>query len=116
MSLGTLPYLLAAWLFAVGLYGIVTSKNYVHMIMCLGVVQSSTYVLILQVGYVAHATAPIFFDVPVGTRAVDPVVQSLVLTDVVVGVVVAALLLSLALQAHKRTGTMNPNDLRALVG
>jgi multicomponent Na+:H+ antiporter subunit C len=111
-----LPYLLSAWLFFIGLYGIVTSRNYVHMIMCLSVVQSSTYVLILEVGYVVRGTAPIFKDVPVGTRAVDPVVQSLVLTDIVVGVVVAALLLALALQAHKRSGTLNPDDLRTMAG
>jgi multicomponent Na+:H+ antiporter subunit C len=113
---GNLPYVLAVWLFAVGMYGVVTSRNFVHMIVCLSVVQSSTYVLILQVGYVRGGTAPVFADVPVGTRAVDPVVQSLVLTDVVVGVVVGALLFSLALQAHKRTGTLDPNDLRSLVG
>jgi multicomponent Na+:H+ antiporter subunit C len=112
----TAPFLLAGWLFLVGLYGIVTSRNFIHMIMCLTVVQASTYVLILQVGYVNGGTAPIYKDVPVGTRAVDPVVQSLVLTDIVVGVVVSALLLSLALQAHKRTGTLNPEDLRTLVG
>jgi len=112
----TAPFLLAGWLFLVGLYGIVTSRNFIHMIMCLAVVQASTYVLILQVGYVNGGTAPIYKDVPVGTRAVDPVVQSLVLTDIVVGVVVSALLLSLALQAHKRTGTLNPEDLRTLVG
>ena len=109
-------YWLAVWLFAVGLYGVVTSRNYAHMVMCLSVVQSATYVLILEVGYRHGSTAPIFLDVPVGTPAVDPVVQSLVLTDVVVGVVVGALLLSLALQAHKRTGTLDPHDLRALVG
>jgi multicomponent Na+:H+ antiporter subunit C len=112
----TAPFLLAGWLFLVGLYGIVTSRNFIHMIMCLAVVQASTYVLILQVGYVNGGTAPIYRDVPVGTRAVDPIVQSLVLTDIVVGVVVSALLLSLALQAHKRTGTLNPEDLRTLVG
>jgi multicomponent Na+:H+ antiporter subunit C len=109
-------YWLAVWLFAVGLYGVVTSRNYIHMVMCLSVVQAATYVLILEVGYRHGSTAPIFLDVPVGTSAVDPVVQSLVLTDVVVGVVVGALLLSLALQAHKRTGTLDPHDLRALVG
>jgi len=113
---GVAPFVLAAWLFFVGLYGIVTSRNFVHTVMCLSVVQSSNYVLILQIGYVVRATAPIFKDVPVGTRAVDPVVQSLVLTDIVVGVVVAALLLALALQAHKRSGTMNPDDFEAMAG
>jgi multicomponent Na+:H+ antiporter subunit C len=117
MSLqGVAPFVLAAWLFFVGLYGIVTSRNFIHVVMCLSVVQSSTYVLILQVGYVVRGTAPIYKDVPVGTRAADPVVQSLVLTDIVVGVVVTALLLALALQAHKRSGTMNPDDLHSVAG
>lgn len=72
--------------------------------------------MILQVGYLLGATAPIYRDQAVRARAVDPVVQSLVLTDIVVGVVVVALLLSLALQAHKRSGTMDPDDLRPMVG
>jgi multicomponent Na+:H+ antiporter subunit C len=113
---GAAPFVLAAWLFFVGLFGIVTSRNFIHVVMSLAVVQSSTYILILQVGYVVRGTAPIFKDVPVGTRAVDPVVQSLVLTDIVVGVVVAALLLALALQAHKRSGTLNPDDIQAMEG
>jgi multicomponent Na+:H+ antiporter subunit C len=116
LSIENLPYLLSAWLFFVGLYGIVSSTNFIHMIMCLSVVQSSTYVLFLQVGYLVRGTAPIFKDVPVGTRAVDPVVQSLVLTDIVVGVVVTALLLALVLQAHKRVGTLDPQDLHAAEG
>jgi multicomponent Na+:H+ antiporter subunit C len=108
--------MLAGWLFFVGLYGVVTTRNFIHMAICLQVVQASTYVLILQVGYVNGGTAPIYKDVPVGTRAVDPVVQSLVLTDIVVGLTVIALLLALALQAHKQTGTLNPDDLRPLEG
>ena len=114
--MGTMPFVLAAWLLFVGLYGIVTSDNYVHMVMCLSVVQSSTYVLLLEVGYRAAGTAPIFKDIPVGTKAVDPVVQALTLTDIVVGVTVTALLLALVLQAQKRTGTLNPDDLRPLEG
>jgi multicomponent Na+:H+ antiporter subunit C len=43
---------------------------------------------------------------------VDPVVQALTLTDVVVGTTVTALLLALAVQAHKRYGTLDPQDLR----
>ena len=104
------------FLAAVGLYGVTTSKNFVQLVMCLSVVQSSTYVLILEVGYRVRATAPMYKDVPVGTRAVDPVVQSLVLTDIVVGVVVMALILALALQIHKRSHTLNPDDLHVMEG
>ncbi len=111
-----LPYLVAAWLFFVGLYGVVSSRNLIHLVVCLSVMQSSTYVLLLAVGYVDKGTAPIFKDVPVGTKAVDPVVQALTLTDVVVSVTVAALLLALSMDAHERAGTVDPDELHAMRG
>lgn len=116
MTGGVLPYFLAGWLFLVGLYGVTTSRNFVHLVMCLSIMQSSTYVLILEVGYRVHATAPIYKDIAIGKRAVDPVVQSLVLTDIVIGVVVTALILALTLQVHKRTETLDPDDLFAMQG
>jgi multicomponent Na+:H+ antiporter subunit C len=111
-----LPYAVAAWLFLVGLYGVVTSRNLVHLIACLSVAQSATYLLLLAIGYRTGGTAPVFYDVPVGTPAVDPVVQALTLTDVVVGVTVSAMLLALAVQEHKRFGTLDPDELRAMRG
>ena len=111
-----LPYVVAAYLLVIGLYGMVTSRNLIHMVVCLSVVQSSTYVVLLSIGYRLDATAPIFVDIPVGTRAVDPIVQALTLTDVVIGVTVSALLLALAVQVHKRSGTLDPNSLSSLKG
>jgi len=110
------PYVVAAWLFVVGLYGIVTSRNMIHLVICLSVVQSSTYVLLLAIGYRTGAGAPVFATVPLSTPAVDPVVQALTLTDVVVEATVTALLLSLAVQAHKRFGTLDPDELRSMQG
>ena len=109
-----LPWLVAAWLFAIGVYGMVTSRNYVHLIGCLSVCQSGTYVLLLAIGFKWGAGAPIFYDHPPGTPAVDPVVQALVLTDVVIGATVAALLLALTLQVFKRKGTIDPYELKPL--
>ncbi len=111
-----LPYAIAAWLLVIGLYGVVTSRNYIHLVMCLAVLQSSTYVLLLSIGYKVGGGPPVFASVPVGTRAVDPVVQALMLTDIVVEATVVALVLSLALQAHKRTGTLNPDKIDELQG
>ena len=110
------PYALAVWIFLVGLYGVVTSRNLIHLAVCLSVVQSSTYVLLLSIGYVERGTAPIFADVPKGTRAVDPVVQALTLTDIVVSVTVLGLLLALAIQVQKRRGSTDPDELRAMQG
>jgi multicomponent Na+:H+ antiporter subunit C len=111
-----LPFLVAAWLFIVGLYGIVTSRHLVHLIMCLVVVQTSTYLLLLGVGYRLGATSPIFADIPVGTKAVDPVTHALMLTDIVVEATVMALLLALAIQAKERAGTVDPDQLRIMRG
>jgi multicomponent Na+:H+ antiporter subunit C len=111
-----LPYFVAAWLFVVGLYGVITSRNLVHLIICLSVMQSSTYVVLLTIGYRHGAAAPVFADIPPGTPAVDPVVQALMLTDVVVEVTVMALLLALAVLAHARTGELDPNRLGIVRG
>lgn len=111
-----LPYAIAAWLFIVGLWGVVSSRNLVSTVLSLTVVQSSTYVLLLAVGYRSGAAAPIVADIPASSRLVDPTVQVLVLTDVVIEATVTALLLALVVQAHKRFGSIDPADLRALRG
>lgn len=110
------PYILTAWLFFIGLYGVVTSRNLFHLILCLSVIQSSSYVLLLGIGYRVGAAAPVFSDIPANTPAVDPIVQALVLTDIVIEVTVLALLLALAVQAHKRHGTLDPDELSAIRG
>jgi multicomponent Na+:H+ antiporter subunit C len=114
--LSYLPYLLAVWIFLIGLFGIVISRSVIHLVVCLSVTQSSTYVLLLAVGYVKGGTAPIFKDVKPGTKAVDPVVQALTLTDIVVSVTVMGLLLALAILGKRHVGTMDPEELRPLRG
>jgi multicomponent Na+:H+ antiporter subunit C len=112
----SLAYAVAAWLLLVGIVGIVMSRNLIRLILCLVIVQSSTYVLLLAIGYRIGAHAPIQVNISSSAPQVDPVVQALVLTDIVVEATVTALLLSLAVQAHKRFGTLDPHDLRALEG
>jgi len=112
--MNALPWLVACWLFGIGIYGIVRSRNYIHLIGCLSVCQSGTYVFLLGIGFRWNAGPPIFYDHPPGTPAVDPVMQALVLTDIVVGAAVTALLLAIALQVHKHRGTIDPQQLRPM--
>ncbi|MFD9658113.1 sodium:proton antiporter [Streptomyces mirabilis] len=115
--MSVLPYLVAAWVFLVGCYGLATSRNLIHAVGCLAVCQSATYVLLLAVGYRNGGTAPVFSDLKPGSRpVVDPVVQALALTDVVVGATVTAILLALVLQISKRHGTVDPDKLSELRG
>jgi multicomponent Na+:H+ antiporter subunit C len=110
------PYAVAVWLLLAGIYGVVTSRHLVHLVLCLAVAQASTYVLLLAIGYRVGGRAPIFYDIPAKTPVVDPVVQALTLTDVVVEATVSAVLLALAVQAHKRFGSADPNRLGELRG
>ena len=54
------PFACAAWLCLIALYAMVTSRNLIHMIVCLAVMQSSTYLVILAVGYRTGATGANF--------------------------------------------------------
>jgi multicomponent Na+:H+ antiporter subunit C len=112
--LAWLPYAVAGWVLIVGCIGIVTSNNYVHAVVCVGLVQSATYLLLLAIGWSPHATAPVFGDASTKTKVVDPVVQAMTLTDVVVGATVTALLLALTVQLAKQHGTINPDEVRSL--
>jgi multicomponent Na+:H+ antiporter subunit C len=111
-----LPYAAAGWICIVGIYGIVTSRHLIHLALCLTVTQSSTYVLLLAIGYVKGGGPPIFKGVKLGTTSVDPVVQALTLTDIVVSVTVIALILALALDVHKQAGTVDPDEVREMSG
>ena len=112
-----LPYFVAAWLFCCGLYGLISSRDLVHSVMCLAILQSSTYVLLLAIGFRKGGAAPIFADwLSPGQLTVDPVVQALMLTDVVVEAVVVALLLAMVVKAHEKAGCTSPDDLRTMRG
>lgn len=111
------PYFVAAWLMLVGGYGIVRSRNLVHAVVSLSVAQAGTYVLLLAVGYQRGALAPVFGSTTKPSKhVVDPVVQAMTLTDIVVSATVTALLLALAVQVDKRQGTPDPDELSALKG
>lgn len=111
------PYFVAGWLLLIGAFGIVRSRNLVHAVVSLSISQSGTYVLLLSLGYQRHATAPVFGSTTKpNLKVVDPVVQALTLTDIVVSATVTALLLALAIQIGKRHGTVNPDELSALEG
>lgn len=112
-----LPYAVAAWILLIGLYGLVTSRNFVHAVLCLSVMQSSTYVVLLSIGFKRHAGAPIYsLPTPPGSPSVDPTMHALSLTDIVVGATVMALLLAMTMQVHRKTNSVDPRKARSLQG
>jgi multicomponent Na+:H+ antiporter subunit C len=108
-----LPYLVAGWLLLIGCFGVVRSRDLIHTVVCVAVAQSGTYVLLLSIGFQYGASAPVQ-GAP--GPVVDPVVQALTLTDIVVSATVTALLLALVIQIAKRTDTVEPDKLDELRG
>ncbi|WP_306187312.1 MULTISPECIES: sodium:proton antiporter [unclassified Streptomyces] len=110
------PYVVSGVLFVTGLYGVVSSRNYIHAAVSLTVTQSATYVAMVALGSVRNGQAPIAQGAQPGKPMADPIVQALTLTDVVVSVVVLALMLALAQQSHRDTGTLDPDELAQVRG
>lgn len=110
-------YLVAGVVLLVGIAGIATSRNLVHAVVSLSVAQSATYTLLIAVGYQNGGLAPIFgSQVGRDTPVVDPVVQALTLTDIVVSAAVTSMLLALVIQMAKRRRAIDPDDLGPLKG
>ncbi len=110
-------FAVASWLLLIGLWGIITSRHLIHACICLAVVQASTYVLLTVIGFRPGLPAPVFTDkVNAGSAAVDPVIQALMLTDIVVEATVVALLLAITVQIHKRCGSADPSKVNLMQG
>ncbi len=107
--MNALPYIAAALIFSLGIYGTIASRHVVHQIVCISIAQSSTYVLLLAIGFRHGAGPPIFLSAPPSrVPGVDPIAQALALTDVVVGAATTALLLAIALRVHEAGGSSEP--------
>jgi multicomponent Na+:H+ antiporter subunit C len=111
-------YFVAGWLIVIGAFGIVRSRNLVQSVVCLAVAQSGTYVLLLSLGYQWGAAPPVFGEPATKPtlHVVDPLVQAMTLTDIVVSATVTSMLLAIAIQIHKRSGTIDPDLLDELRG
>ncbi|MCC7449492.1 MAG: NADH-quinone oxidoreductase subunit K [Anaerolineae bacterium] len=112
-------FVAAIVLFLLGVYGVVTQRNLVRLMLNLGLMESSTYLMLIALGYRAGGTAPIFFEpkvVPGQTLAVDPIMQALALTSIVIGVVTLAMALSLIIHLARHYRTLDVRRMRDLRG
>jgi multicomponent Na+:H+ antiporter subunit C len=113
IAVSTACYGVSAWLLLIGCVAMVRSRNLIHTVVSLSIAQAGTYVLLLGIGYQRGGRAPI---APSGAPMVDPLVQAMTLTDIVVSATITALLLALTIQISKRHGTVDPDELIALRG
>lgn len=92
-------------LILIGFYGALTDRNLMRLIVAFTVADTGVNLVIVSVGYLHGRTAPILDSaVPVAqaaSRIVDPVPQALVLTAIVIGVGITALMLAYAYKLYE---------------
>jgi multisubunit Na+/H+ antiporter MnhC subunit len=107
-------------LILIGFYGALTNRNLLRMIVSFTLADSGVNLVIIAIGYMPGRTAPILdAAVPAAAaaaRIIDPVPQSLVLTAIVIGVGVTALMLAYAYKLYQRKGTLDIAQFAELKG
>ena len=113
-------YSLCFVLILVGLYGVLVRRNTVKIIISLLVMEYGIHLFLVLQGYRSNGMPPI---VEPGTerttwmqQTVDPLPQALVLTSIVIGLGVLALMVSLSIRLRERYGTFDISKIRRLKG
>ncbi|MEA3290765.1 MAG: NADH-quinone oxidoreductase subunit K [Pseudomonadota bacterium] len=108
----TVLYAGAIGLVAVGLGGLVMVKDLFRVILALAIAEAGANLLLVLAGYRGGAVAPIVTEATAGQSMVDPVPQALVLTAIVIGVGVQALVLAIAIRVQRAYGTLDLREIR----
>ena len=101
-------------LMMVGLYGILTRKNLIKIILGLSIMQYAINLFLILVGYVREGSAPILNEN--ATIYVDPLPQAMILTVIVIGLATTALLLAMAIKLYRKHNTFNIREINILKG
>ena len=113
-------YTLCLILFMIGLYGVLTQKNLIKIIIGLGIMEYAVNMLLIMVGYRKDGIVPILqsnmsLDRFLAT-AVDPLPQAMVLTAIVINLAVLALSIAVAMRLYQKYGTYDITEIRRLRG
>jgi len=107
-------------LVVIGIWGILTQKNIIKMIVSFTIFDTGINVIMVSIGYIKGKTAPILDEAvnikDAVNKIVDPVPQALVLTAIVIGLGVTALMLAYAMKLHKQKGNLEIQNFRDLKG
>ncbi len=105
-------------LILLGLYGALTHRNLLRMIVAFTVADSGVNLVIVSVGYMRGRTAPILDSglkaSEAAARIIDPVPQALVLTAIVIGVGVTAMMLAYVYKLYEKRRTLDISQFTEL--
>ena len=101
-------------LILIGLWGMLTQRNLIRMVIGFSLLDTGIHMVMVSIGYVTGGTAPIIdATVPAAeaaARVVDPVPSALVLTAIVIGLGVTAVMLAFAVRIYQEKKTLNIDE------
>ena len=109
-------YLLCFILFLVGLYGVITRRNLVKIVISLSIMEFSTFLFFALIGYIEGGVAPIVNPSEPAKIYVDPLPQALVLTAIVIGLATTAMLMAVIIRLYRKYKTFDIREINNLRG
>jgi multicomponent Na+:H+ antiporter subunit C len=113
-------YFLSLVLFIMGLYCLVAKKNIVKKIIGIAITEYSINLFLILIGYRKGGIAPILLKgmdkSELVAKGVDPLPQALVLTSIVIGLGVLALMTAICLRLYEKYKTFDMSEIKRLRG
>ena len=106
----------ALMLFGIGFTMLLMDRHLVKKIIGFSMMDSGIYLFLASYGYIESRLAPIYTDgITDPSRYVNPLPAGLVLTGIVVGVSVTAVMLGLTVRLYQRYHTLDLDEIAELV-
>ncbi|MFH1479417.1 MAG: sodium:proton antiporter [Candidatus Omnitrophota bacterium] len=109
-------YFLCLILFCIGLYCILRKRNLIKIIIGVAIIEFSVNLFFVLVGYRMNGRSPIHSPNDEILSMVDPLPQALVLTSIVIGLAVTALLAAIAMRIYEKYSTFDITKINKLKG
>jgi multicomponent Na+:H+ antiporter subunit C len=109
-------YLMCYALFLIGIYGLLTKRDLIKLILAGGVMGYAGNLFLILIAYKTGAGVPIYIKGMEPGSMVNPLPQALVLTSIVIELGTTAMLVALALRLLQKYKTFDINKIRRLRG
>lgn len=113
-------YTLCTVVFVVGLYCLISKKHLIKKILGIAIMEYSINLFLILIGYKSNGIAPILLKDMDKTEfirnSVDPLPQALVVTSIVIGLGVLAMMVAVALRLYDKYKTFDMSEIRTLRG
>ncbi|MFH1621596.1 MAG: sodium:proton antiporter [Candidatus Omnitrophota bacterium] len=109
-------YFLSLVLFSIGLYCVLRKRNIIKIIIGLAIMEYAVNLFFILIAYRWHGRAPILDKSQEILGMVDPIPQALILTSIVIGLSVLALLVGIAIRIFDKYKTFDITKINKLKG